>query len=180
VAQLGPGEIYMDISWDPVAGRMYGVSLSMAFEPKLWEINLTNGQASLVGVINGAAPSFTGGLATSALGVRYIDDGLLDGLYRVDGLNATFLGPEGFDHSFFGGMTIDWSRDGRLYHLGFNQATERCELWTVDNLNTGVGMFAGLLGNGEVLPLSAAIPPVPEASGLAALALLAGCVRRRR
>ncbi len=175
VGELVNNEIYMDISWDPLTQTMYGVG---GLGPlHLYQIDLETAAATLVGTIDPPATAWTGGLATNAAGVRYIDDGIADGLYRLDGLAGTFLGPEGFNHSFFGGMTIDWSRDGVLYHAGFNQATLLTELWTVD-LVTGAGTFRGAIG--QVLLLSAAIKPVPEPAGVMVAALLAACARRRR
>jgi hypothetical protein len=176
VSQLGSGEIYMDISWDPLTQTMYGVTSSSPTH--LYQINLSNAAATLMGVVNVPAPGWSGGLATTAAGVRYIDHSEQDGMYRLDGLNGTFLGPEGLDYSFFGGMTIDWSRDGTLYHATWNQTALRTELWTVD-LTTGAGTLLGAIGQ-QTLLLSAAIQPVPEPGGLAAVALLAACLRRRR
>ncbi len=174
VAQLPPSQIFMDISWDPVAQKMYGIDSSSPV--RLYEINLSNGAATLMGPLGIPVLTFSAGLGTTAAGVRYVDDSVLDGIYRLDGLNGTFLGPEGFDFSFFGGMTIDWSRDGVLYHATWNQSTVRTELWTV-NLTTGAGTFRGAII--QMPLLSAAIKPVPEPGGLLALAALAACVRRR-
>jgi hypothetical protein len=176
VSQLAPGEIYMDISWDPLTQIMHGIAGESPSH--LYQINLSNAAATLVGTINLPSGNWSAGLATTAAGVRYMDDGVQDGLYRLDGLNGTFLGPEGWNYNIFGGMTIDWSRDGVLYHAGWNETAMRTELWTV-NLNTGAGTLVGQIGQSTLL-LSAAIKPVPEPGGLAAVALLAACVRRRR
>ena len=181
VAQLAPNEIFMDISWNPVTQTMYGVGLaSLTTPPHLYQINLGTGAATLVGDINVPLPSIPSGLATTAQGVRYMDDGERGGLYRLQGLDGTFLGPEGLSFAYFGGMTIDWSRDGALYQSYFNSTTLRTELWTAD-LNTGVGTFLGTVGGGEVITLSVAIKPVPEPTGWLALVVLAGCgIRGRR
>jgi hypothetical protein len=174
-SQLVNDEIYMDISWDPVTSTMYGIG---GMNPShLYQINLSNAAATLVGTINISYPSSSAGLATTAAGVRYIDDTEHNGLWRLAGLDGTFLGPEGFDSTFFGGMTIDWSNDGVAYHATWNAGSMYTELWTVD-LVTGVGTYQGVIGSG-VLLLSAAIKPVPEPAGLMALALLMACARRR-
>lgn len=180
VAQLAPGEIFMDISWDPVEQAMYGIAGVDANNPMhLYQINLDTAAATLVGALDIPTRFASGGLATTAQGVRYVDDGERDGLHRLDGLSATFLGPEGFAYSVFGGMTIDWSGDGTLYHLTYNMTRARPELWTVD-LDTGAATFSGSLGVSGYI-LSAAIKPVPEPATLVGMLVVAACgIRRQR
>lgn len=179
VAQLAPGEIFMDISWDPAQQAMYGIAgVSQNSPVHLYRIDLNTAAATLVGALDIPTPAGCAGLATTAQGVRYVDDGSRGGLHRLNGLSATFLGPEGFTYSVFGGMTIDWSRDGTLYHATYSTATFDAELWTV-NLETGEGTFLGAIGIQGFL-LSAAIKPVPEPGGLVSLVLLAACAARRR
>jgi hypothetical protein len=174
-SQTVNNEIYMDISWDPVAHVMYGIGGQSPVH--LYQINLNNAAATLVGSLAIDSP-WSAGLATTATGIRYIDDSQRDGLHRLNGLNGTFLGPEGFDYSFFGGMTIDWSRDGVLYHTTWNATNSRTELWTTD-LTTGVGTFRAVIGQPTVVLLSAAIKPIPEPSALLVLIVLAAGARRR-
>jgi hypothetical protein len=179
MAQLAPGEIFMDISWDPVEHAMYGIAAFDTSSPvHLYRINLNTAAATLVGTLGIPAPTNCGGLATTAQGARYVDDGARGGLHRLNGLAATFLGPEGFAYSMLGGMTIDWSRDGTCYHATYSMTTFRTELWTV-NLNTGAGTFLGAVGIPGFL-LSAAIKPVPEPAALMGMLVVVVCGLRRR
>jgi hypothetical protein len=175
VSQLVGDEIYMDISWDPVTQTMYGIG--GMYPRHLYTIDLTDATATLLGNLNLPGMLMSGGLATDAAGVRYVDDDQYNGLFRLTGLTGTFLGPEGFDYSFFGGMSCDWSRDGTLYHLTWNLDTQANELWTV-NLTTGAGTKLGTLGQSPTL--SAAIKPIPEPSALVVLVLLLAAAGRGR
>lgn len=177
IATLPPGQIFMDISWDPVAHQMYAIDSS--FPPMLYQLNLNTGAATTVGPLSiGLFPTLSAGLATTAAGVRYVDDSTNDKLFRLAGLTGTPLGPAGFDFTFFGGMTIDWSQDGTCYHAATGGTSSLAELWTID-LGTGAGTFGGIIGAGFPL-LSVAIKPVPEPSGVLILALLAIGARCRR
>ncbi|HPM22527.1 MAG TPA: hypothetical protein PLP66_01385 [Phycisphaerae bacterium] len=178
VATLPPGEIYMDISWDPSTHAMYGLgSGASGFLNNLYTIDLNTGAATLVTTF--LTPTWSGGLATTAAGVRFIDNTLMDGPSRIDGNTLTYLGPQGFDSNFFGGMTIDWSRDGTLYYCTWNAGAERTEVWTL-NTTTGQGTLLGPIGpDGQTVLLSAAIKPLPEPGAGAALILLLACRRMR-
>ena len=176
IATLPSGQIFMDISWDPVAEKMYGIDSS--YPSRLYEINLNTGAASLVGPLGIPFMTLSAGLATTAAGVRYVDDSVNDVLYRLAGLTGMSLGPAGFNFTLFGGMTIDWSRDGICYHAASSGMSGIAELWTI-NLSTGAGTYGGVIGAGNPL-LSVAIKPVPEPGALAVLAVLAACGSRRR
>ena len=174
------GDVMTDMAWDPVAGVMYAIGqIEINAPTHLYRINLNNGYANLVGTINVPKPSANFGLAVSPAGVMYMEDGVANGMYRVDGLSTTFMGNEGFDFAIFDGFTIDWLHGGTWYHGAYNQTRGQTELWTVDP-NTGAGTFVGRMGDGNVLLGDLAIIPAPEPASVLLLALAAPLLRRTR
>ena len=187
---IDPSEIFFDLSWDPVTQAMYAIGCPTMDIPKLYQIDLTQHTATFLGRMYGYPDTFPpGGLATTATGVRYTDG--YSAIYRlgepVEDPNDPWVPVErlprgeGFTKWFFGGMTIDWSRDGVCYHATVNLDSLQTELWTV-NLQTGRGTLVGGIGAdpSTTILLSAAIKPVPEPGAAAMVGgLLLLCGRRR-
>lgn len=174
-------ERVLDMSWDPAANQMLIVTALTSDEPHhLRSVNLNTGGTSLVGTLNLSIPASAFGLAVNAAGVRYLHDGELGGMVRLNGMNGVFMGPEGNQISVLEGMTINWSGDGAWYHAGMNGLTGRPEVWRV-NEATGVGTFLGNLGGDdyEFNIGDIAIQPVPEPAAIVLLALGAFALRRR-
>jgi hypothetical protein len=190
------GGIFMDLSWDPAANQMYGVyacsTAQGGLATRLYKINLADAHVTLVGTVYYWERSIfpPGGLATTKDGVRYIDDmgGWLWELGPPEGRSDPQIPAErrwrerdasgAWFANVFGGMTIDWSRDGVLYHMGWNLNADNTELWTV-NTTSGEAIREYAFGS-DIYMLSAAIDPVPEPSTLIALILPAIALRQRR
>lgn len=174
-------ERVLDMSWDPATNQMLIVTALTSDEPHhLRAVNLASGATSVVGTLNLSIPAMAFGLAVNASGVRYLHDGDLQGMVRLNSMNGVFMGPEGNEISTLEGMTINWSGDGAWYHGGLNGATGRPEFWSI-NEATGVGSFIGNIGGDEyefnIGDL--AIQPVPEPTAFILVALSALALRRR-
>ena len=174
-------ERVLDMSWDPATRQMYIVTALTSDEPHhLRTVNLATGATTIVGTLDITVPAMAFGLATNASGVRYLHDGDRQGMYRLDGLHGTFLGPEGNEISTLEGMTIDWSGDGTWYHAGDNGATGHVEFWRV-NEASGAGTFIGNIGGDEYEYHigDLAIQPVPEPGSLVLICVSVLALRRR-
>ncbi|MCC5823477.1 MAG: DUF4394 domain-containing protein [Phycisphaerales bacterium] len=105
-----------DIGFNPADGEMYGVR-SQNQVTRLYRINLTTGQTSLVGVLSADPPINTAiGLAFDSEGNIFIHNTSNDTIYSGFGLSLTPLYEIPQDTNFSQGMTIDWSRDDTGYH----------------------------------------------------------------
>jgi hypothetical protein len=184
-----PGKIFFDLSWDPLLGKMFGLACKGGEAPELYEFDLAARTATLVARLFYSDFLPPGGLATTSAGVRYIDSGYGVHVRRLgepeDGWIELYNFPPHtyFKHCFFGGMTIDWSRDNTCYHATVNldvAPNGQVQLWTI-NLATGNGTFLGVVADGNSPILDVAIQPVPEPAAIPVGLLFAAafvCPRR--
>ncbi|GAB5494970.1 MAG: hypothetical protein Phyf2KO_00500 [Phycisphaerales bacterium] len=183
------GQTMQDLAYNPVDSKMYGVNTRFGEQTTIFEVDLTTGATTDLGLISGLpAEHHIGGLAIDANGEFVVHDILSDAIYKGDGSSFSLLYSLADDTSFQQGMTIDWSRDNKGYHasVGFGVFPDYFSLtntFELDGSDYTVGLPFGpndMDGIPPVQPGDIAIRPVPApASGLV-VAALGGFVTRRR
>lgn len=182
----------VDISYNPVDGKLYGVQLRGSAQNRatvLYTIDATTGVATKIGEV---APFgfFPGGLATNASGQQFIFNDGDSYVWSLVGLNATQLPlPSGFTSLTGNGFAVDWSRDGAMYLNGIENffpgggLLPEAQFWGIDP-TTGQGTRVGTVGDGQlyrsttlaIAPRAAAVP-APATLALLGIGLFA--TRRR-
>jgi hypothetical protein len=143
---------------DPTTGKMYNIQGAPG--SSLYEINVTNGAATLIG----SDTEFSDGMAINSSGQAFAADAVFsNSLYRVNLANGalTAVGPMGFSPNAQAGMSFD--QDGTLYMLLSNGG-----IYTV-NTGSGAATFvANVTFQGARLAdfEGLAIPKVPEPAAL--------------
>src|SRR5262245_11445508 len=111
-----------DLSFNPTDDQMYGIRTQNNVS-SLYNVNLTSGQATLVGAFSGLPATHNlNSFAIDAAGNFYVQDSVTDAIYKSGPDRAmSFLYNIGQDTNFSQGMTIDWSRDNLGYHAATGQ-----------------------------------------------------------
>lgn len=178
-----------DLAFNPVDGKMYGVNTRFGSETTLFEVDLTSGDVTALGLVAGLPDRhFVAGLAIDSQGNFVFHDVESDAIYKGAGFSVTRLYDIPQDTAFLQGITIDWSRDDRGYHASVGRGVfpnyfSQINTFALDGSGYVLGDPFGpndMNGVPPVEPGDLAIRPIPAPGSALALAVGALLSRRRR
>jgi len=144
VASADGGAGWSGFKYDTSTGNLYGAGTTCGSSSHLYTIDITTGNASLVGEITGGACIVA--IAIDPNGLMYGLDIVSDSLYAIDKTtgNASLIGSIGFDANFGQDMEFD-DATGILYYAGFDGGSFTDSMYTLD-VTTGQATLIGPIG----------------------------------
>lgn len=178
-----------DLAYNPVDGKMYGINTQQAAFTRLYEVDLTTGATTQVGMLSGLPEQhYIQGLGIDSQGNFFLHDVANDVIFRGDGASFTSMYELDIVTASSQGLTVDWSRDDAGYHAIVGQGefpnyVSAVNTFAVDGSGYFEGDAFGPNDAGGFPPVQAgdiAIMPIPAPGGAAVVALAGAVMLRRR